>query len=297
MLHLACIAAFALLLLDADIPQTLRFRSPPAQPVEFPAGLSLPVLPDLTQVGAPPSSGDKAGGLRPESRLDLVRFVSGEFARALKPLPAGRKGFHLRAGQPADEKVLKQLVSLNGPAVNTGDTVQITRLEFRDRAILIDLNGGAKGKTRWRDRIKVQVGGIPQVSTTTTTDNPNAAPGYRGVGATLFLDFGRALPDMTPDQLKQYLAPLLDFSKQRSAAVQWADTLPPEMKQAIQEKRAVVGMDRDMVVAAIGKPQRKVRERDPDGLETEDWIYGEPPQKTIFVRFAGDRVIGVKQYP
>jgi len=296
MFRLACIAASALLLLDVDIPQTLRFRSQSALPVEFPADFSLPVLPDLTQVAPAQSAGGKTGNLRPESRLELIRFVSGEFARALRPLPAGKKGFRLKAGQPVDDNALKQLVSSSGPAVNTGDTVQITRLEFRDRDILIDINGGGRGKTRWRDRIRVQVGGIPQVSST-TTDNPNAAPGYRGVGATVYLDFGRPLPDMTPDQLKQFLAPLLDFSKQRSAAVQWVETLPPDIQKAIQEKRAVVGMDKHMVVAAIGKPLRKVRERDPDGLETEDWIYGEPPQKTLFVRFSGDKVISVKQYP
>jgi hypothetical protein len=293
---LACILS-VLLLLDADIPPALSYRTQPAEPVEFPSGLSLPVLPDLAQVRGAQSSGGKKGELKPESRLEIVRYVSGEFARAVKPLPAGKKGFHLKAGEPVDEKALHQMVSNNGPAVNTGDTVQITRLEFRDRDILIDLNGGAKGKRSWRDRVQVQVGGVPTVSRTSTTDNPTAAPGYNGLGATLYLDFGRSLPDMSAEQLKQFLAPVLDFSKQRSAAVQWVDTLPVEIKQAIQEKHAVVGMDRDMVVAAMGKPQRKVRERDPDGLETEDWIYGQPPEKTTFVRFAGDKVISIKQYP
>ena len=89
---------------------------------------------------------------------------------------------------------------------------------------------------------------------------------------------------MTPDDLKQYLSGLLDFSKQHSAAVQWMDTLPPDIQKAIQDKRPAVGMDREMVVAALGRPDRKVREKAPDGSETEDWIYGKPPAKTVFVK-------------
>ncbi len=293
MLHLACIALAVLLLTDADIPRGLRWKPEPASQVEFPPGQSLPLLPDLTPAAEQQTPTPKAAQLQPQSRLEIVRYVSGEFARAVKPLPAGKKGFRIKVGQPLDEKVLQQLVASNGSAVSTGDSVQVTKLEFRDHEIVVDLNGGGRGKTRWRDRIQVQVGGMPTV----TTSNPNTAPGYQGVGATLFLDFGHPLPDMTPDELKQYLAAVLDFSKQRSAAVQWVETLPPEFQKAIQEKRPMVGMDRDMVIAAIGKPERKVRERDPDGVETEEWIYGQPPQKTIFVRFAGDKVVSVKQYP
>ena len=295
MLYLACIAVVALLFADADIPRGLRWRLEPASQVEFPPGQSLPLLPDITPAAEQQTPAPKATQLQPQSRLELVRYVSGEFARALKPLPTGKKGFRIKVGQPLDEKVLQQLVASNGPAVSTGDTVQVTKLEFRDHEIVLDLNGGGRGKTRWRDKIQVQVGGMP--TPTATTSNPNSAPGYQGVGATLFLDFGRPLPDMTPDELKHHLVAVLDFSKQRSAAVQWVETLPPEFQKAIQEKRPMVGMDRDMVIAAIGKPERKIRERDADGAETEEWIYGQPPQKTIFVRFAGDKVVSVKQYP
>jgi hypothetical protein len=118
-----------------------------------------------------------------------------------------------------------------------------------------------------------------------------------GAGSTIFLEFTKTVPDLTPDELKHILAPFLDFAKQRSASVQWVDTLPPEMKKAIQERRPAVGMDREEVVAAVGKPEHKVRERDSDGNEIEDWIYGQPPSKTVFIRFIGDRVISVRQYP
>jgi hypothetical protein len=102
---------------------------------------------------------------------------------------------------------------------------------------------------------------------------------------------------MTADQLKQYLSELLVFPERQSAAVQWVQTLPPEMQKAIEDRRAVTGMDHEMVLAAIGRPDNKVRERTADGDETEDWIYGKPPAKTIFVKFENDKVIEVEQFP
>src|SRR6267143_2526010 len=150
MLYLACIAVAALLLADADIPRGLRWRPEPASRVEFPPGQSLPLLPDITPAAEQQTPAPKATQLQPQSRLELVRYVSGEFARALKPLPTGKKGVRIKVGQPLDEKVLQQLVASNGPAVSTGETVQVTKLEFRDHEIVLDLNGGGRGKTRWR---------------------------------------------------------------------------------------------------------------------------------------------------
>jgi hypothetical protein len=293
MFRFVWIAASLLLLLDADVPRVFRLKPQSGNEVEFPAGASLPVLPDLSQAPAQQAPGKKAERLRPESRLDLVRYISGEFVRAVRALPAGKKAFRIKAGRPVDENALRQAVASNGSNVNPGDTVQITRLVFRENELVFELNGGGRQKKRWRDRIHIEAGGVPTVTSTPA----NSAPGFQGQGATLVLDFGRPLPDLTPDEVKQYLAGVLDFSKQRSASVQWVETLPPEFQTAIKERRAVVGMDREMVQAAMGKPQRKVRERDLDGVETEDWIYGEPPQKTIFVRFVGDKVVSVKQYP
>jgi hypothetical protein len=180
--------------------------------------------------------------------------------------------------------------------VNAGDNVQITKLEFGGSEITVEINGGGKGPS-WRDRIQISGGGAIPVSTQTTVQDYGAVAPTVNPGARVVMDFGRPLPEMTPDELKQYLGVVFDFSNQRSAAVQWTESLPPAIREAIAQKRAEVGMDADQVVAALGRPERKVRERQPDGLETEDWIYGQPPGKTIFVRFAGDKVIRVNQYP
>src|SRR5467141_1245362 len=296
------------LLADADVPRVNSLR-PPANPSpSFPSDGEIPLFPnaassqDNTQSQgqsqsktAPPA---KNATLQENSKLALIRYVSGEFAKAVKPLPAGKEGFHVSVGKPLETEMLDRAVATHGAAVNTGDSVQITKLEFREHSIVVDLNGGGRGKRRWRDHLQIGLGGgMPPMQTTTTTQQ-GGPPGLQpGMGSTIFLEFTKVVPDLSPEDLKKLLAPFLDFSKQRSAAVQWFDTLPPEMKKAIQDRRPAMGMDREEVVAAIGKPDHKVRERDTDGVDIEDWIYGQPPSKTIFVRFTGDNVTGIKQFP
>lgn len=303
MYWLASMLATAALLLSADVSGVLR-TLPPREAVNFPPDENLPALQGTPQSGDhvqpakndPPDNSDRPtkahdGPLQPMSRLTLVRYVDGELVRVVQPIPAGKKGFHLKAGKPLDEKALRMALVSAGSAINPGDHAQITNLQFKEHAILVDINGGGRGKTRLRDRIQLDVGGIPTMTTT------QATPVNTNAGATLYLDFGKPLPDMTPEDLKQFLSALLDFSKQHSAAVQWVESLPPDIQKAIQDKQPAVGMDHEMVLAAIGRPDRKVREKGPDGNEIESWIYGKPPAKTIFVSFEGDKVTEVRQFP
>ena len=291
----------AFLLADASVPRIQTLRPPDTGVPVFPSGEEIALFPaaDSPSDGqTPASSGPKSPTLQDSSKLSLIRYVSGEFAKAVKPLPAGKEGIWLYVGKPVNAEMLDRAVATHGAAVRTGDSVQITRLEFRDHQIIVDLNGGGRGKKRWRDRLHLEVGGLPTMTSTTTTPQETGPPGMQpGMGSTVFIEFTKPVPDLTPDELKQLLAPFLDFNKQHSAAVQWFDTLPPEMKKAITDRRPAVGMDREMVVAAIGRPDHKVRERDAEGNDIEDWIYGQPPSKTVFIRFTGDRVTNIKQFP
>jgi hypothetical protein len=294
-----------LLLAGADIPVTERLRSSPTLGGTFSSSDAIAVLPedgagDQQAAQSDAQNKSKSATLQEHTKLDLIRYVSGEFAKATRNLPAGKEGFLHYVGKPLSQELLERAVATHGAAVHIGDSAQITKLEFRDHSIVVDVNGGGRGKKHWRDHIQIGMGGsIPTARTTTTTpEQENGPPGMQpGMGSTIFLEFSKAVPDLTPDELKQLLSPFLDFAKQRSASVHWVDTLPPEMKKAIQERRPAVGMDREEVVAAIGKPEHKVRERDSEGNEIEDWIYGQPPSKTIFIRFMGDRVSSIKQYP
>jgi hypothetical protein len=299
------IPALTVFLLAADAPGVERLHSPSNSIPAFPAGEDISVLPDLSSTTdeppaqSPQPSHPKQATLQDQSKLDLIRYVSGEFAKATKPLPAGKEGFLMYVGKPVSTELLDRAVATHGAAVNSGDNVQITKLEFREHTIVVDVNGGGRGKKNWKDHVQVGMGGsIPTVSSGQSQGSDNGPPGVQpGRGSTLFLEFTKAVPDLTPEDLKQILAPFLDFTRQRSASVHWTDTLPPEVKKAIQDRRPAVGMDREEVVAAIGKPEHKVRERDSEGNEIEDWIYGQPPSKTVFVRFQGDRVTSVRQFP
>ena len=105
--------------------------------------------------------------------------------------------------------------------------------------------------------------------------------------------FKDGLGNVTSADVKKMLTPVLDFDK-HSATEQYVDTLPPEIKKAVQEKKVIVGMDRDQVLLAVGRPLRKTRESK-DGEEQEDWIYGEPPGRVTFVTFAANKVVRVKE--
>lgn len=292
------------LLADADVPRINSLRPPAKAALDFPSNEELELFPGISSndadgqgEGQSPAK-PRSATLQDSSKLELIRYVSGEFAKATKSLPAGKEGFIVYVGKPIASEQLDRALATHGAAVNSGDKVQITKLDFRDHQVIVDLNGGGRGKKRLRDRFHIEMSGIPTM-TTTTEQQESGPPGLQpGMGSTLYLDFGsKPVPDLTPNELKQLLTPFLDFSRERSASVQWVDTLPPEMKKAIQERRPVLGMDREEVVAAIGKPDHKVRERDNQGNDIEDWIYGQPPSKTVFVRFNGDRVTNIRQYP
>ena len=44
----------------------------------------------------------------------------------------------------------------------------------------------------------------------------------------------------------------------------------------------------------MGRPAHKSRETK-DGVDYEDWVYGQAPGKITFVTFKGDKVVKVKE--
>jgi hypothetical protein len=304
-MHSLAILLSFLLLADADIPRAaLSLRSADSAPKSNSTPTfgneELALFPTASaQNQSPGTAHPRKATLQESSKLELIRYVSGEFAKANRSLPAGKEGFLHSVDKPINNEILERAVATHGAAVHAGEQVQITKLEFHDRTIVVDVNGGGRGKKRFLDHIQIGMGGTmgPPVRSSASREEAGPAGLQPGAGSTLFLEFSKSVPDLSPDELKQLLSPFLDFAKERSAAVHWIDTLPPDIKKAIQDRTPKVGMDREMVVAAIGKPGHKVRERDPQGNEIEDWIYGTPPDKTMFVRFTGDKVTSIKQFP
>ena len=86
------IALLVALALGADIPGLTPFRSaPPSVGNAFPGALAN-ARADRSDTQATQPSDHPSKTLQPESRLLLVRFVDGEFARVVQPLPGGKKG-------------------------------------------------------------------------------------------------------------------------------------------------------------------------------------------------------------
>jgi hypothetical protein len=120
------------------------------------------------------------------------------------------------------------------------------------------------------------------------------ASGTPTSGTYLLVIFRKPMENLSSSQVKKMLAPILDFN-QRSAAQLYSETVSPEMQKALKDKHVTVGMTRDEVKTILGQPDYpKQRETTKDGIETEDWIYGRPPGKMTFVKFAGSKVIQVK---
>ena len=237
-------------------------------------------LPGLLWAGSKPAS-----TLSHESRLQILRGLHSEFATLKKALPRGEEPVPLDSQGQVDEEELQHLTGMNGVALQPGERVQITNIAFRKKEIVFDLNGGGKEKGKWYQRIQIGFGGATRPVT-----RQMALP----TGSSIALRFEGPVPDLTSDQVKQVLGGLLDFSR-RSASFIYTESLSKEVREAIKNHQVLVGMDRQMVIAARGRPDRKVRERR-GRIELEDWIYGVPPSKVTFVTFRGSEVIEVKEY-
>src|SRR5258705_1568900 len=179
---------------DADVPRVNSLR-PPANPSpSFPSDEEIPLFPkagassDNAQSQSQSQSNStppaKNATLQENPKLALIPYVSGEFAKAVKPLPAGKEGFHVSVGKPLETEMLDRAVATHGPAVNTGDSVQITKLEFHDHQIIVDVNGGGRGKKHWRDHLQIGLGGSAYTPTHSTSAQdpgpPGSEPGYGG---------------------------------------------------------------------------------------------------------------------
>jgi hypothetical protein len=221
-----------------------------------------------------------------DTRLTLVRTLNAEYVFVKKPFPQGEKGITIKNGEVMpDDRTLIAWVANNGPAARPGERAQITNIEFRDNKIFFEINGGPKKKAKWYQRISVASSG----GETPIAPPPNA----NAKGSFVVLTFDKYVPDVTPEQVKRMLAPVFEFGAGKSATNQDVESMPPVLRAALKDHRALVGMNRDLVVEAIGRPNQKIREKDGD-VEYEEWVYGTPPADMQFIRFVGDEVTQVK---
>lgn len=221
-----------------------------------------------------------------EDRVEIVRGLMAEYATARTLLPRSKKPLEYHDTGSYDKAAWNDATRQFGPAARVGDQVQITKVTIEDKRILLEINHGMKGGSKWYQHVQVGMGGsTAPVAVNQNTSSPS--------GTLIALEFKGPVPELQAADIKKMLAPILNFEKD-SASETYTATLPPAVQAAIKANRVIEGMDREQVTLALGKPVRKVRDIK-DGVETEDWIYGQPPGKITFVTFAGSKVVRVKE--
>ncbi len=231
-----------------------------------------------------PLSADDPKRLRPEDKVGLLRGLMSEYATSRILIPRSKKPLVIEDDGRFNQEVWDAANNKSGVAARTGDLVQFTKVKIEDDSITFELNGGMGGR-KWYQGLEVGMGN----RTAPVASQAITAPG----GSNLLLRFPKDDPPRTVDEVKELLGSVFNFN-QRSATEQYMESLPEEVKEAIAEKKAINGMDRDQVILALGKPKRKVRETK-DGIELEDWIYGEPPGRIVFITFDGEEVVEVRE--
>ena len=277
---LAPVSFLSLGLTVAVAQQTVTLSQPQS------VAASIPATADTVTRQAPPIPSN-APHMSKQTRYQIIRDFEMQLVYSRTAFPMGTKGLVLRDGTLSPNgQSLQQLLALSGPAIKPGDPAQISYVHIKDDHIHFDLNGGAIHRKKWYQRIEVSgASGTPvPISKDQEINNPH--------GSYLDIYFDKYVPEMSAAQLRDLLLPVLDFNA-RNKEEAYLDTLPPKVKEAIKAHHVLVGMNSEMVVHAVGKPPRKVREREGD-VQYEEWIYGQPPQDVDFVRIVGDEVVRVE---
>jgi hypothetical protein len=228
------------------------------------------------------NSSNTSDKMTSQTRLAVMRDLTAERVFARIVLPRGDRGLQIKNGKVTpDDKEVAKLVTVNGFAAKPGDRVVITNVIIKEKSIFFEINGGGKKKDKWYRHVSVGMGG----SGTTVTPG-GAQKSLEATGTSVTLEFDKYVPEMTGNQVRDLLAPVFDF-KALTEAEAYQKTLPPKVRDAIKNHQVLVGMDREMVVYAKGRPPKKVRDKDDSGADYEEWIYGNPPEEVDFVRFTG----------
>jgi len=219
------------------------------------------------------------------THIVLIRGMLREIAVNKVPLPRGGKGVRVDSNGKLDKAEADAQLSANGLAIKAGMPVEISKITFKSKEIVFELNGGGKKKSKWYQHLEVGVG--------MDTVPVSQAPPVMAYGSWVTLVFPDKVPQLTVDQVKEALGNVLDFTR-RTPTELYKPEVPAKFKEAIKNHQVLVGMNRDAVLSSKGPPDRRVRE-EREGVEQEDWIYGSTPH-VLFVTFDGDTVIKVQQY-
>lgn len=223
-----------------------------------------------------------------EDRLRLIRGLTAEYGTAKISIPRSKKPLELNTTGEIRKPKWDDAMREKGEAAKVGDQIQFTQVTINESDIVFEINGGLKDGRSWRDRIHVGMG-----SGNRGTMN-SLGGGQIANGTNIVLRFEQPLEaELEVAQVKEYLSAIFEFDK-HSATESYVENLPPEIQEAIKAQKVIVGMDKEQVILAVGRPKYKSREMQ-DGVEFEEWVFGQAPGKITFVVFDGIKVSKVKE--
>lgn len=202
--------------------------------------------------------------------------------------PAYKYGIDLHIDGRIEQGMATRYIKEYGVGVEVDEAATVTAVKIKDKHIEVHLNGGGFGSLA--DAL------ISPTKKENMRHSPNAkAPG----GSRINLRFDRAITPQDCADLETvaaYLDPLVDASalKQQAARSHVLAALSPEFKDAAQQRRIVVGMDKATVFAILGEP--KAKNVDISGATpVEKWQYELEGLKTLVLTFGEGKVAKIDE--
>src|SRR5438270_7802710 len=200
-----------------------------------------PNIQSQSQTPAGPISAD-APKMSKQTRYEIIRDFETQIVYARAAFPMGAKGLQLKNGVTIPNgQELQQALALWGPAVKAGDPAHISYVQIKDNHIHFDINGGPVRRKKWYQHIEISGNGGTSVPLSPTDSQPNPHGTY------LDIYFDKYVPEMSAQQLRDLLYPVLDFTAHNKEEA-YLDTVPPKVKDAIKAHQVLVGMDSEMVI-------------------------------------------------
>ena len=151
--------------------------------------------------GLPPLSfGAKL--LTTEDKVELIRGLNAEYATVKVLLPRARKPLEFESAGSYDKRAWAAIAKESGPAARTGDSVQITKVDFEADRIVLQINGGFRGGRKWYDGVSIGMGPSMNPAQVPVGTNDSNAPG----GTSLAILFHKPLEPIKSAEIKKMLA-------------------------------------------------------------------------------------------
>src|SRR4026209_1629887 len=141
--------------------------------------------------------------LTQDARFAIIGSMIATEGAARIAMPLGKGGVELSENGLINHPKLQKELSDNGRSIAPGRVVRITHIEFNDKSIEFELDGGGTKKKGILSNVQISVGG----ASNTKDQGKESAPAK---GSKITLTFATKLPqNLKADDLKNLLNPIL----------------------------------------------------------------------------------------